>query len=112
MIQLYRLDYINHKFEEFENFKNYILVSLKNSIWMLSDIFLINKDNVKDLVSQESKCENTKYDMEISDLTIDTIIPVVKTRISSTLFMVIFSAEIIDLVVSSKSDVNEILLAK
>jgi hypothetical protein len=109
MIELYRLDYVSHAFEEIRTFKNYILVSLKNSIGMLWDIFLVNKDKAQDFFNQDNWLKYKKYDVEIKDLTIMSIVPVIKTRVSSTLFMVIFSAEIIDIIIWSKRNIDNIL---
>jgi len=109
MIEVYRLDYMRYKIEKYQNFKNFILLSLKNSIGMIWDIFLIKKEWNQEYLNQNNKLEYKRYDMEINDLNLNEVTPIVRMRVSSTLFMVIFSAEIIDLVISGKSDINSIL---
>ncbi len=109
MIEVYRLDYMKYKIEKYQNFKNFILLSLKNSIGILWDVFLIKKEWSQEYLTQNNKSEYKRYDMEINDLDFKEVTPIVKMRVSSTLFMVIFSAEIIDLLIWNKVNINNIL---
>jgi len=108
MIALYRVDYMRDKIERVEQFKEYVLLSLKNSIGMLWDVFLVRKEHKSDFLNNKSY-DYKKYDVEIKDLNIKTITPAIKMRVSNTLFMIIFSADIIELLVWNKSRINSIL---
>ena len=108
MIALYRLDYMRDKVEKIEQMKEYVLLFLKNSIWMLWDVFLVKKEYRSDFLENKTY-DYKKYDVEIKDLNIETITPAIKMRVSNTLFMIIFSADIIELLVWNKAKINNIL---